>query len=660
MADVTVDFDDVTPNQNLVDIAAGSDDFTLLVRALTDAGLADVVRDLDDITVFAPTDAAFCQLAVDLGFDGDLSDEDAIYDFIAAALTDLGGGDLVSVLTDVLLYHVAPSRLTEADISSSDTIPTLLEVDITPDGSTLGDQEPDLADPTIVAGDVIGTNGNIQAIDRVLLPLDIPGNEPTIAEIVAASGGEFDSDAADFDLLLNAVQAAGLVDALADPEATLTAFAPNDAAFVGLAQALGFQGSDEAGAFGYLVDALQLLNGGVDPIGLLTDVLTYHVAPQELDSTAVLGASSIPTLLGPSLGVDGATLVDADPDIPNPALIATDIAAANGIVHVLDGVLLPADVLVSNGADDVQFEIGGDGAESLEGGDDDDYLSGKGGNDTLDGGDGDDVMVGGEGVDRAVFSGDLDDYDISLTSETVIVSDKSEADTGTDILNGIEFGAFDDDASFIGDGLVNFGFLEKAADITAEDLVSLAEIYVAYFNRAPDAFGLAFWASAVVHGTSFEEVAELFFASDEAQSELPAAGDFEALVDLGYDHLFERSADDSGKDFWVSALTDGSVTESEFFLRLIEGARANSDGDSDVSAIEDKTDIGLAYSAIAGLNSVEDATTLLDAYNIADSAGSRQAAQTAIDEFAVDANTGDTEVTLKITGVIDNPLAEMV
>ena len=52
--------------QNIIDIASGSDDFQLLVRALSATNLVDTVRNLDDITVFAPTDAAFTQLAVDL------------------------------------------------------------------------------------------------------------------------------------------------------------------------------------------------------------------------------------------------------------------------------------------------------------------------------------------------------------------------------------------------------------------------------------------------------------------------------------------------------------------------------------------------------------------------------------------------------------------
>ena len=77
-----------------------------------------------------------------------------------------------------------------------------------PDGNSLVDNEPDLTDPSFVAGvtDIEASNGIIQAIDRVLIPLDIPGNEPTIAEIVAQSGGDYDNNDQDFDILFNALE----------------------------------------------------------------------------------------------------------------------------------------------------------------------------------------------------------------------------------------------------------------------------------------------------------------------------------------------------------------------------------------------------------------------------------------------------------------------
>lgn len=389
------------PAQNIVEIAAGSDDFNILVKALGAAGLVDTIRNATDITVFAPTDAAFTQLAIDLGFEGDATDEDAVFGFIAAQLTVLGGGDPIPLLTDILLYHVSDGVQDAAGLGE---VTTLQGETFSANGAELVDNEPDIDNPNIVAADVAASNGVIQVIDRVLLPLDVPGNEPveeelpTIAGIVAASGGTFDQDNTDFDLLLNAVQAAGLVGVLDNPDAEFTVFAPNDAAFIGLAQALGFEGSDEGAAFSYLVDALALLGGG-DAIPLLGEVLTYHVAGGALGSEDVLAATSIQTVQGGTLGVDGLALVDADPDVANPTLIATDIAASNGIAHVIDGVLLPADLLQSDGSNDVDFIIASEQRDYIRTGRDNDFVDGNGGNDFISLGRGNDVGVGGAGRD---------------------------------------------------------------------------------------------------------------------------------------------------------------------------------------------------------------------------------------------------------------------
>ncbi|MEL7011916.1 MAG: fasciclin domain-containing protein [Pseudomonadota bacterium] len=392
---------------NIVDIAAGSDDFQLLVKALSAANLVHTVRSLDDITVFAPTDAAFTQLAVDLGYSADTSDEDAVFNFIVHSLTALSSdGNPIPLLTDILLYHVSADAKTASEIDALEEVETFLtDATFKAAGPILVDNEPDVANPTIVIPDIDASNGVIQAIDRVLLPIDIPGNEgpaptETLTGIVAASGGVFDTNTADFDILLNAVQAAGLAGALDDPHADLTVFAPTDAAFIELAQTLGFQGHDEGEAFAYIVEALTLLSGGGDPIPLLKDILLYHVAPESLTSDEVITSDHIATLLGANVGVDGFSLVDNDPDIENPELIATDIAATNGIAHVIDGVLIPADILNGDGGGGkVDFKIGDDGNNHFRTGDNTDFVSGLGGNDDIRLGKGDDVGLGGDGND---------------------------------------------------------------------------------------------------------------------------------------------------------------------------------------------------------------------------------------------------------------------
>lgn len=173
------------------------------------------------------------------------------------------------------------------------------------------------------------------------------GGSLTIAQIVARSGGTFDDKGYDFDILLTAVEAAGLTAALNDPAAELTVFAPKDRAFVMTARDLGYGGWDEAGAWTFLVSALTALGNG-DPIPVLRNVLLYHVVPGALDTSEVRASDSISTLLsGASIFPYGKKRIgDNDPDFIDARLVdgRTDIAASNGVIHVLTKVLLPLDL----------------------------------------------------------------------------------------------------------------------------------------------------------------------------------------------------------------------------------------------------------------------------------------------------------------------------
>ncbi|MDP5306671.1 fasciclin domain-containing protein [Paracoccus spongiarum] len=378
-------------------LAIANPDLAVLLRlsqavddAIPSAGLVAALAGADPLTVFAPVNSAFAALARDLGHTGS-SDNDAVADFLLAAVGP-------ATLNQVILYHVLPGAQSSGDISGQATLATLQGATIATELPVLRDNEPDLLDPSLIATDIRASNGVVHLIDRVLLPIDLPGNDaPSIAGIVAASGTGFDRNGADFDILLTAAQTAGLVGALDDAGADLTVFAPDDDAFMALAATLGFEGKGEAEAWGYLVDALTLLSKGASPVPLLTDILSYHIAPQSLQSSQVLASDSIATLLGPDLGVDGTRLVDADPSVADPSITAVDLLASNGIVHVIDGVLLPADLPDSGKG--VDFVIGGEGRDKAWLGRGDDWFLGKAGNDRVVAGSGADVVLGGAGGD---------------------------------------------------------------------------------------------------------------------------------------------------------------------------------------------------------------------------------------------------------------------
>jgi serralysin len=416
---------------SIAEIAINDDRFDILVAALqfVDAQLpgTNLVATLSsastDVTVFAPTDAAFAALADDLGYTGSLTDESAVTTFLA---TTLGA----TTLRDVILYHVSPEGKTLAEVAALDEVETLNGATFSPDGVTLVDGEPDLLDPSLVVTNIEATNGIIHAIDRVLLPSDLPGNDTqTITDIVVASGS-FDNVGTDFDILLNSVVAADLAGVLDDAAADFTVFAPTDDAFVGLAKVLGFGGSGEEAAFAYIVEALTLLSKGGDPIPLLTDILLYHVSPESLQASQVLTTDPIETVLGVDLRISGTTLRDQDPDIANPALVTTDILASNGIIHAIDGVLIPVNLLKSDGSNDVDFIISDDRGRHTSTGLDNDYMDLNGGADDARAGEGNDVILGGTGADR-LKGQDGADFIAGENGRDTLFGDK-----GADILSG--------------------------------------------------------------------------------------------------------------------------------------------------------------------------------------------------------------------------------
>lgn len=173
-------------------------------------------------------------------------------------------------------------------------------------------------------------------------------NNRTIVDVLVkkSSTNGFDHRAWDYDLLLEAATTAGLADELGNPDADLTVFAPNDAAFVRTARDLGYSGTSESGAWSFLVTALTDLGGG-DPIPVLTNILLYHVAEGRIGAVKVVFSSEIDTLLGAGFGVRrGIVLVDKDPQLPNPFLNlgAVNLRAKNGVVHTVSRVLIPVDI----------------------------------------------------------------------------------------------------------------------------------------------------------------------------------------------------------------------------------------------------------------------------------------------------------------------------
>jgi uncharacterized surface protein with fasciclin (FAS1) repeats len=276
--------------KDIVDTAIADGRFTTLVAALKAAGLVDALKAEGPFTVFAPTDDAFAALP-------------------AGTLDNLLLPENKQQLADILLYHVVNGKVMAADVTGLSSATTLLGKDI----AIMTDMgNVSINDAKVIITDIVTSNGVIHVIDSVLLPPAEEAASNTIVDIAAADGR--------FTTLVAALQAADLVETLSG-EGPFTVFAPTDEAFAAL----------PAGT----LDSLLLPENKQT----LTDILLYHVVPGKVMAADAVTLTSAPSALGKELTItvkDGGVYLN-----DTVKVIITDIEASNGVIHVVDAVLLP-------------------------------------------------------------------------------------------------------------------------------------------------------------------------------------------------------------------------------------------------------------------------------------------------------------------------------
>lgn len=298
---------------NLVE-AAQAGGLTVLLDAVNAVeGLGETLLNASNITVFAPTNDAFGAALEAFGASN-------LEELVAA----IGGVDNLEI---VLGYHVVPSVAFSGDIPEGDTTLNTLagqEITVNKTGATVTVTDTDGNIAHVVTPDIEIENGVVHVINRVILPeLEIEEEEelPTLVEAAEAAG---------LNILLQAVGAVdGLGAALLAQEA-ITVFAPTDEAFGDALEAFGAEN------LGELVEAL----GGIDE---LNAVLGIHVVPTvAFAGDLAEGDNVVPTLAEEELTVtrSGSSVTVTDPNGRTFNVIVADVAIENGVVHVIDGVLL--------------------------------------------------------------------------------------------------------------------------------------------------------------------------------------------------------------------------------------------------------------------------------------------------------------------------------
>ena len=270
--------------KNIVDTAVEAGKFKTLAAALGAAGLVDAVKGPGPFTVFAPSDEAFAKLP-------------------KGTVETLLKPENKDKLKAILTYHVVPGKVMAKDVLGVKGAKSLngQRIDVKVDGSKV------MVDGAqVVATDIACTNGVIHVIDSVILPSE--DNIPTVA-----------TKAGKFNTLLAAAKAAGLVDALSGDKA-LTVFAPTDDAFAKLpkdtvATLLKPENKDK-----------------------LKAILLFHVVEGRVYSEDALAAKSAATLQGSKVEI---TVKDGAAYVNGAKILATDVDASNGVIHIIDSVILP-------------------------------------------------------------------------------------------------------------------------------------------------------------------------------------------------------------------------------------------------------------------------------------------------------------------------------
>ncbi len=285
----------------------------------------------------------------------------------------------------------------------------------------------------------------------------------------------------------------------------------------------------------------------------------------------------------------------------------------------------------------------GGGNDMVAGGSGDDALYGANGNDRLTGGPGADFLVGGPGQNTAVYAGASTSYAVTLQAiaSAFTVRDRSGAD-GTDTLAGIQQLEFTDRT-------VDISWAPKAAGLSAAQLGNLIEVYVASFDRAPDALGLQYWGARLADGMALKDIAKSFFVQPEAAAFYPPTQTTPAFVTTVYDNVLGRGPDDAGLAYWTAELQSGRVSKDGFLLDLISGAKAFA-GSADALTLANKQAVGGHFALSQGLSDVEWSKTVMAGVSSAPS--SVASANMATDNFAAMAASGSTsELVIQIVGI---------
>ena len=258
------------------------------------------------------------------------------------------------------------------------------------------------------------------------------------------------------------------------------------------------------------------------------------------------------------------------------------------------------------------------------------------------GGAGNDNITGLSGNNTASYSGQSQSYTINIDKNSITVQDRSTTE-GTDTLSNIQNITFSDRS-------LSTLWFTKTASLNSGQIIDLVELYIASFNRAPDAIGLNYWGGRLFDGMGLQDIAKSFFDQPETISAYPITMPDSDFVTKIYNNVLNRAPDSQGLAYWLDELKNGHVTRDSFMMTIINGARASTGSLIDQQTLANKELAGAHYALNQGLSDTSWASIVMA--NVSSLNSSVNSANTISDTYAIAASGTQTpELVVKLMGI---------
>jgi hypothetical protein len=262
-----------------------------------------------------------------------------------------------------------------------------------------------------------------------------------------------------------------------------------------------------------------------------------------------------------------------------------------------------------------------------------------------------------EAASEIELSGSQSSYTLRIADDSIVIEDRRAGGEAPRVLSSEDRVDFTENLPVFGEAGIDLDLFDGMARLTDDAMDTLTELYIAYFNRAPDAVGLFFWGNQLADGMSLREIAGYFFDQPETRALYGDVADLSEFVSTVYQNVLGRAPDASGLEFWLDLLeSNAAVTPSTFIMEILAGAKAATGSAADAAYLENKVALGSHFAITRGMSDVEEASMVMSEFDGSQiSLEEGLARSDAFYEEALSATDGD--FLIQLVGFADAPFA---